>query len=256
MDPDAKVQVATLGTALYYREVLDSGNFIGQDGSYNPDDLETALENCTRIYGLASTPDFGGQPNTIDSTTLDNTRMETSVLGLQPAAEVTYEINMMTFEDVPDGVQHNLRTLKALQDEADGAGLKVHWILVKASGVIIEYDAKVKLSYTADAQQDIEKFAIYHDIKSDIAVSLPAEVEPKTLTKIEVTTQPTKTTYTAGENFDPTGMVVTATYSDTTTSTITDYTYSPSGALATTDTTVTITKDGKTATVAITVNQA
>ncbi|MBS7398512.1 MAG: hypothetical protein KIG32_08905, partial [Ruminiclostridium sp.] len=35
----------------------------------------------------------------------------------------------------------------------------------------------------------------------------------KTLSSIAVTTSPTKTTYTAGENFDPAGMVVTASYS-------------------------------------------
>ena len=174
MDPDAKVQVATLGTALYYRPVKNgNSNFIGQNGSYDPDSLTTALseEGCVRIYGLASTPDFGGQPNTIDTTTLDNTKAETSVLGLQPAAEVTYEINMMTFADVPQGVSHNLRAVKAMADDQ----VKAHWIVVKASGVIIEYDATTNISYTADAQQDIEKFSIYHDVKSDIAVSLPTE---------------------------------------------------------------------------------
>ena len=174
MDPDAKVQVATLGTALYYRPTASgSDNFIGQNGSYSPDDLMTALSanDCIRIYGLASTPDFGGQPNTIDTTTLDNTKAETSVLGLQPAAEVTYEINMMTFADVPEGVAHNLRTVKAMADDK----VKAHWIVVKASGVIIEYDAVTNISYTADAQQDIEKFSIYHDVKSDIAVSLPID---------------------------------------------------------------------------------
>ena len=176
MDPHAKVQVATLGTALYYRPyVKGDGNFIGDKGSYSLDDLEKALleQNCVRIYGLASTPDFGGQPNTIDTTTLDNTKAETSVLGLQPTAEVTYEINMMTFADVPEGVQHNLRAVKAMAD----AETKAHWIVVKASGVIIEYDATTHISYTADAQQDIEKFSIYHDVKSDIAVSLPSENE-------------------------------------------------------------------------------
>jgi hypothetical protein len=39
------------------------------------------------------------------------------------------------------------------------------------------------------------------------------------LSGIAVTTAPTKTTYTAGEDFDPTGMVVTATFTDGTTST-------------------------------------
>lgn len=171
MDPDAKVQVATLGTALFFTTSTGSAAFIGKDGAYSADTLKTKLEGYTRIYGLASTPDFGGQPNTIDTTTLDNTKAETSVLGLQPAAEVTYEINMMTFEDVPDGIEHNLRAVKAMADDK----VKAHWVVVKASGVIIEYDAITNISYTADAQQDIEKFSIYHDVKSDIVVSLPNE---------------------------------------------------------------------------------
>ena len=168
MDPDAKVQVATLGTALYY-STAKVGTRVGTNGSYDPATLRTELADYTRVYGLASTPDFGGQPNTIDTTTLDNTKSETSVLGLQPAAEVTYEINMMSFADVPSGVSHNLRAVKTMADDK----VKAHWIVVKASGVIIEYDATTNISYTADAQQDIEKFSIYHDVRSDIVVSLP-----------------------------------------------------------------------------------
>ena len=169
MDPDARIQVATLGTRLYFSK--DNVNkFVGKNGSYNKASLKTALGGYTRIYGLASTPDFGGQPNTIDSTTLDNTKSETSVLGLQPATEVSYEINMMHFDDNPD-YPNNLREVKAMADTDPKT--KAHWILVKASGVIIEYDGTCSISYTADAQQDIEKFTIYHDVKSDIAVSLP-----------------------------------------------------------------------------------
>ena len=176
MDPDAKVQVATLGTALYYREYKTENNFVGSKGAYTLPEEQTDMkawlesQGFKRIYGLSSTPDFGGQPNTIDTTTLDNTKAETSVLGLQPAAEVTYEINMMTFADTPEGVQHNLRVVKGMADDK----IKAHWLVLKASGVIIEYDAITNISYTADAQQDIEKFSIYHDVKSDIAVSLPA----------------------------------------------------------------------------------
>lgn len=43
--------------------------------------------------------------------------------------------------------------------------------------------------------------------------------------KIKITTQPNKTTYMAGEYFDPTGMVITATYEDGSTKELTDYTY-------------------------------
>ncbi len=79
------------------------------------------------------------------------------------------------------------------------------------------------------------------------------------LSSIAVTTAPTKTTYNEGETFDPTGMVVTATYTDATQNAVTGYTYSPNGALTTTDTEITIsyTESGvtKTTTQAITVNE-
>ena len=59
-----------------------------------------------------------------------------------------------------------------------------------------------------------------------------------TLESIEVTTPPTKTLYSAGENFDPTGMVITATYSST--DDVNGYTY-PSTALTEGQTSVVIT---------------
>lgn len=62
-----------------------------------------------------------------------------------------------------------------------------------------------------------------------------------TLVSIAITKAPTKTTYTVGESFNKSGMVVTATYSDGSKKVITNYTVSPSGALKTTDKKVTIT---------------
>ena len=84
------------------------------------------------------------------------------------------------------------------------------------------------------------------------------------LKSIAVTTPPTKTTYVAGENFDPTGMVVTATYEDQAgvkadkTEPIAngDLTFSPSTstALTTDNTAITITYEGQSTSQAITVN--
>ena len=82
----------------------------------------------------------------------------------------------------------------------------------------------------------------------------------KTLDSIAVTTAPTKTTYTAGENFDPAGMVVTATYNDSSTAAVTGYTVTDGNSLTAGKTSVTIsyTEGGvaKTCTQAITVNAA
>lgn len=87
---------------------------------------------------------------------------------------------------------------------------------------------------------------------------------PKSISSIAVKTSPTKTTYEAGEYFDPTGLVITATYSDSSTSDISyatsgaSFTFLPttSTALTTDNTSVTITYSGKSTSQAITVNAA
>lgn len=145
MDPDAKVQVATMGTKLEYST---------NNGS-----------TWTRVYALASTPDFGGEPNKIDTTTLDNTVSETNVNGLQPAVELSYEFNVQDLNDS----SANIRLIKTLAD----AKTEAKWRLTKASGITFEYKAIPSISYSADEQGGIEKFVMYHDLKSDITVTLP-----------------------------------------------------------------------------------
>lgn len=87
---------------------------------------------------------------------------------------------------------------------------------------------------------------LYGDNSNDARLPLPAEIAElfngatKEVASIAITTEPTKTDYIEGETFDPTGMVVTATYTDTTTAVVTNYGISPNRPLRTTDTTVTI----------------
>ncbi len=86
-----------------------------------------------------------------------------------------------------------------------------------------------------------------------------------TLKSIAVSTEPTKTTYTEGETFNPAGLVISKTMSDDTSGgTVAysehagDFTFDPSTstALTTSDTYVTITYGGKSVNQAITVNAA
>ena len=140
MDPDAKIQIATMGTKLEFSS--DNGT------------------TWTRVYGLASTPDFGGEPNTIDSTTLDNTEYETNVL--------SYEFNMIALIAENRGI-HNLTLVQDLVDNKTIA----KWKLTKASGVTFTYDAIAKIQYNADEQSAIEKFTMFHSLKSKITVTIP-----------------------------------------------------------------------------------
>ena len=66
------------------------------------------------------------------------------------------------------------------------------------------------------------------------------DVPAVTLQSIEVTKAPNKKVYIEGESFDPTGMVITAKYSDGTSKEVTGYTISPAGKLDITTTSVTI----------------
>lgn len=78
----------------------------------------------------------------------------------------------------------------------------------------------------------------------------------KTVTGIEITTPPTKTTYVEGQTFSTSGMVVTAYYDDLSSAPVTGYTVSKTTALTTSDTEITITYKGFTDTVSITVTEA
>lgn len=75
------------------------------------------------------------------------------------------------------------------------------------------------------------------------------------LESIAITTAPTKTAYAANENFDPAGMVVTATYSNGGKAAVTGYTFSPTKIAESGNVTITYIENGvtKTATQAVTV---
>lgn len=68
--------------------------------------------------------------------------------------------------------------------------------------------------------------------------SVPVTV--RVLSSISITTPPTKTAYKYGEIFEPSGMVVTAHYTDGQSRAVTGYTFSPNTALGMSNTTITI----------------
>ena len=76
---------------------------------------------------------------------------------------------------------------------------------------------------------------------------------PVTLSSIAVTTKPKKTTYTVGETYDGTGLVVTATYSDKSTKTVTSYKTSGFSSAKAGTVTINVTFEGKATTFTVTV---
>lgn len=69
------------------------------------------------------------------------------------------------------------------------------------------------------------------DLVSDILYKILFGGEEKVLISIAISVPPIKTEYTVGQPFDPTGMVVTATFEDGDVKVVTGYNYVPSGPL-------------------------
>ncbi len=91
---------------------------------------------------------------------------------------------------------------------------------------------------TVTLQAVQEATAAYNSITKTADITISAA---KTLSSIAITTAPTKTSYQEFEKFDPTGMVVTATYSDATTRNVSEFsTYTPSGSLGVSDTNISV----------------
>ena len=104
--------------------------------------------------------------------------------------------------------------------------------------------------------------------ENDSSASYLSEIKityvPKALSSISVKTAPTKTTYEAGECFDPTGLVITKTFSDNATQDLTygndtasqfSFTPNTSTPLTTSNISVTIVVGGKSTSQTITVNE-
>jgi phi13 family phage major tail protein len=193
--------------------------------------------------------------------TLGEISLELNLADIPPAISAallghTYQNGMLTkrSSDVPPYVAIGYRSLKS------NGHYRYTWLYKgkftdgetanATKGDSIEYQtptitgAFVKRDYD-DAWQteaDSDDTNISPATISDWFTSVVAPIlTAKTLTSIDITTAPSKVAYSVGDIFDVTGMVVTATYSDTTTEFVTAFcTYTPAGALVAGDTSVTI----------------
>ena len=93
-------------------------------------------------------------------------------------------------------------------------------------------------------------------VESDCVAEETRAISKVAVASIAVTTQPSKTAYYVGNTFDPTGIVVTATGANDTTADVTALVSYDKTTLVLGDTTVTVTYEGKTAVVEITVEEA
>lgn len=137
--------------------------------TYNGTKLEySTTENGekTQIKGLLSVPDIGGEPNEIDTTTLDNTKYETSKYGLMPAVKLAYEYNL---ED--PSATANIKLASDLEDKGD----VLYWWLTFPNGIVISYRSAVRTDIKGGSSGDLMKFGMYHNPVSEIERTIPTQ---------------------------------------------------------------------------------
>lgn len=123
----------------------------------------------------------------------------------------------------------------------DPEGMQVVLNSLFESETITEYTYEPSGALTLEDEYVVIKYEEY-SAETPIIVK---EFEEKTLSNIEITSQPTKLIYTEGESFNPEGMVISAVYSNGEKIEITDYSISLSGALTTSDSEVIISYQDK-----------
>ncbi len=150
-------------------------------------------------------------------------------------------------------------TKAASKGSAISASDSSGWTFSKSSTNYFELNyAGNNAKFCSYSNSDFRSYASYNSGQQVTIYKYSA----RSLSSISVSTAPTKTTYLVGETFDPTGLVISRTWSSGNPDTYayaghtTEFTFSPttSTALTTSNTSVTITYGGKSTTQAITVN--
>lgn len=109
----------------------------------------------------------------------------------------------------------------------DPTGLVVSSVYTLGNDVAIDHsDLTFDYDFSTPGTKTVTVSYLTYSVTFDVTV-----VE-KAISSIEISTQPTKLVYTAGEMFDPAGMVVTAIYNDETTEVVTEYTYDETALVA------------------------
>ena len=201
--------------------------------------------------------------------TTKNTKVTVTYNG--KSAEIAIKVNQK--EEEPTVTEIKVKTAPKTEytegDKFDPTGLVLTVKYDKGEDKEVAYGDATKADFTFSPSLDTalktsdEKVTVtYAGKTADIKIEVEAPVEPEkpTVDKIAVKKVPAKTTYKAGETFDPNGLVLTVTMSDKTTKevaygdeTAKDFAFNPTLDTALTEgmNKVTVTYAGKTAEIGI-----
>ena len=128
---------------------------------------ETEEGTYTKIPGLKTIPDIGGEPNTIDTTDLDNTEYETSMYGLKPSQNWTFDYNMQD-----PSATANIKLASDLED----TGNSYFWKLTYSNGIVIKFKSKVRTTILGGSSQDLIGFQLHLAPKEEPIKEIPTNV--------------------------------------------------------------------------------
>lgn len=121
-------------------------------------------KSYTALHGITSFPDLGGEPNSIDTTSLDNETFETAIDGLIPAQSLQYEFNCQEPSNTA-----NINLASNLEDTKK----TYHWKITYSNGIVYKYDSKVRTVMKGGSSGDLIKFTMYHKPSTELVREIP-----------------------------------------------------------------------------------
>ena len=179
---------------------------------------------------------------------------------LQAALEDYIQINDVRDAMIADENLQELLTsgyqLNVFAVSADGAESAAKAIAQQVAGIVAGKQAEGKIALVL--ADNGYYYAAVLTYRASGSSGSDGDDKPVTSQSIEVTANPTKTEYAAGETFDPSGMEIVVTYSDGSSEVISSggFSYTPDGPLTEGTNQITITYNGVHTTVSITVGPA
>ena len=193
----------------------------------------TCSDGVTNLEGTGST-EFE-LPHVGDWTVTATLDGQSATQLVEVSGALLYEVDLMITEGIAVTTQPNKKTYY-IGEAFDPAGMVVTATFADDTTENVTNDCT--FSPTSISKDTTAITVNYQRAGIQKTTSVPVTV--RVLSSIEITTPPTKTAYKYGEIFDPTGMVVTAHYTDGQSRTVTGYAFSPNTALGMSNTTITI----------------
>lgn len=115
------------------------------------------LKGCTEI------PEIGQAPEMVDSTTLDNTKYKSGVVGLMDIGTLDFPFNL----ESPSATA-NINVIAGLNENTLYA-----WKITYASGVTVLFKSRPRYSFNAVGVNELEKFTLHLSPEEEPEVVVP-----------------------------------------------------------------------------------